>query len=241
MKKYFTLWPLFFISHLFLVFLISWHLLAQINFAYPVAYNIFNIDQHIARYAPENRYKKHFEYVSSTEHKRAFAEISHAINHGGQDLEKIYYTLPNGSKTPLMHEAEIVHLQDVAKLIDFLNTTGLFCLAFIVLFSLYAIKKKLPLPKLKHVFLGFGIGTSLLILMILTLGSKQVFYVLHTWIFPKDHIWFFYYQDSLMTTLMKAPDIFAFITILLLVLSAFIWIFSLLGFARIFNSKAISP
>ena len=31
---------------------------------------------------------------------------------------------------------------------------------------------------------------------------------MHEMVFPDDHQWFFYYQDSLMTTLMKAPDIF---------------------------------
>jgi hypothetical protein len=35
-----------------------------------------------------------------------------------------------------------------------------------------------------------------------------VFYALHDWIFPPDRPWFFYYQDSLLTTMMKAPDLF---------------------------------
>ncbi|MFN2223885.1 MAG: DUF1461 domain-containing protein, partial [Candidatus Promineifilaceae bacterium] len=29
------------------------------------------------------------------------------------------------------------------------------------------------------------------------------------WICPPGHQWFFYYQDSLMTTMMKAPVLFA--------------------------------
>jgi hypothetical protein len=48
---------------------------------------------------------------------------------------------------------------------------------------------------------------SLLTVLVL-FGPVNVFYKLHTWIFPADHQWFFYYQESLMTTLMKAPDIF---------------------------------
>jgi hypothetical protein len=36
---------------------------------------------------------------------------------------------------------------------------------------------------------------------------------MHILVFPDDHQWFFYYQDSLMSTLMKAPDLFAGIAI----------------------------
>jgi uncharacterized membrane protein len=49
---------------------------------------------------------------------------------------------------------------------------------------------------------------SLSVLSIILIGPKQVFYHLHEMIFPADHAWFFYYQDSLMATLMKAPDLF---------------------------------
>jgi hypothetical protein len=46
-----------------------------------------------------------------------------------------------------------------------------------------------------------------------------VFYGLHTWIFPPGHAWFFYYQDSLMTMMMKAPELFAYIALTLAVVS----------------------
>jgi len=36
----------------------------------------------------------------------------------------------------------------------------------------------------------------------------DIFSALHVAVFPPENQWFFYYQDSLMTTLMKAPDIF---------------------------------
>jgi hypothetical protein len=45
--------------------------------------------------------------------------------------------------------------------------------------------------------------------LVWALGAKKVFYQLHVWIFPEGHQWFFYYQESLMSTLMKAPDLFA--------------------------------
>jgi hypothetical protein len=62
-----------------------------------------------------------------------------------------------------------------------------------------------------------------LIAAVLIIGSKKVFYYLHTWIFPPEHPWFFYYQDSLMTTLMKAPDLFGLIAALLLALWLLLW------------------
>ena len=45
-------------------------------------------------------------------------------------------------------------------------------------------------------------------LVLLIAGPTAVFYQLHIWIFPDDHQWFFYYQESLMSTMMKAPDLF---------------------------------
>jgi hypothetical protein len=38
-------------------------------------------------------------------------------------------------------------------------------------------------------------------------------------VFPEGHQWFFYYQDSLMSTLMKAPYLFGYIALALLVLT----------------------
>ena len=45
-------------------------------------------------------------------------------------------------------------------------------------------------------------------IVIFAVGAHDVFKAMHEMVFPDDHQWFFYYQDSLMTTLMKAPDIF---------------------------------
>jgi hypothetical protein len=62
----------------------------------------------------------------------------------------------------------------------------------------------------------FSIFALLLILMtaaFMIWGAKAIFYQMHILVFPDDHQWFFYYQDSLMSTLMKAPDLFAGIAI----------------------------
>tara|TARA_Y100000588_G_scaffold356149_1_gene412087 strand:- start:498 stop:764 length:267 start_codon:yes stop_codon:yes gene_type:complete len=55
--------------------------------------------------------------------------------------------------------------------------------------------------------------------VVFALGPKQVFYWFHIKVFPEGHQWFFYYQESLMSTLMKAPDLFGFIAVLIAVLT----------------------
>jgi len=69
--------------------------------------------------------------------------------------------------------------------------------------------KPAPRPPVKKMLVYFAAVTLCAIAVILAIGAKTVFYKLHTWIFPPGHQWFFYYQDSLMTTLMKAPVLFA--------------------------------
>ena len=66
---------------------------------------------------------------------------------------------------------------------------------------------------------------SFIILLVAILsiwGFTEVFYYLHTVVFPENHQWFFYYRDSLMATLMKAPDIFSAIAAQLLLIALFL-------------------
>ena len=222
--KTYLLWPVLFISQTIALALLSWHLLAQFHFAYPLGYQLLDLHTHIAEFAPLNRHKEDFEFVSQHEHWRLFGEISDAVQNSGAGLGDIHYTLANGQRTPLMHEAEIIHLQDVANLIDVFYTVGLGCWLLWLLCLAIAYWKKLTLPAPKKILIGFLGGLAITALVIISWGAKEVFYWLHVQIFPKDHQWFFFYQDSLMTTLMKAPDIFAFISLLLLLLLVGFWL-----------------
>lgn len=216
-------WPVLFLAHLIATALLAWHLLAQIHFAYPIGYRILNLQDHIAEYAPLNRYKQGFEFTRPEDHWRLFGEISDAVQNSGEGLTEIRYTLSNGQSTELMHKAEIIHLQDVANLIDKFYITGILCGLLWVCLLGAACWYKLNPPTLKRVFLGFASGLLLTGAIVLLIGAKNIFYWLHVQIFPENHQWFFYYQDSLMTTLMKAPDIFAFIALLLISLLMFFW------------------
>jgi hypothetical protein len=209
------LWPVFFTSQILALALLSWHIMAQVHFAYPLGYKLLGLKAHIAEFAPLNNFKRDFELIQPEEHWRLFGEISTAVQASGAGLAKIEYRLANGQHTPLMHSAEIIHLQDVANLID--NIYRLGAGAWLIWLGLIALvyRQKMQLPAAKKIFIGFAASLGVVALGLSLIGTKKCFYWLHEQIFPAGHQWFFFYQDSLMTTLMKAPDIFAFIAALL--------------------------
>jgi len=217
------IWPCVFIGQLLTTSLLAWHLLAQIDFAYPTGYKLLHLDKNIAEFAPLNHYKKGFEYTTAQEHWNLFAQITDAVQHQGKGLAEISYRLPNGIKTALMRSEEITHLQDVSHLIDTFYKVGLAGLLVWSAAFFIAYRQKLPFPSLRNMALGFSGGILIIASIILTIGATKVFYWFHTKIFPSGHQWFFYYEDSLMTTLMKAPDIFAFIACLLMLVLCIIW------------------
>lgn len=227
--KRFFFWPVFFTCQLISLALVSWHLLAQFHFAYPLGYQLLNLNTHIAEFAPQNRYKDDFELTTPEDHWRLFGEISDAVQASGNGLREISYRVKNGEITALMHDAEIIHLQDVANLIDVFYVMGTICLLMWIGLIFFAHQQKLNIPPVKKVLLGFLAGFAAITAIVLIIGPTAVFYWLHVQVFPDEHQWFFYYQDSLMTTLMKAPDIFAFIATLLLLLLMLLWCLSLYG------------
>ncbi len=230
-------WPVFFSSQLIALALVSWHVLAQFHFAYPLGYQLLGLDKHIAEYAPLNRNKADFEYTAAADHWRLFGEITDAVQDSGRGLQNISYLMPNGHTIGLMHEAEIIHLQDVANLIDQFYQVGLTCVIIWLVLIAIAVWKKWSPPSYKKVLTGFIAGIAVIGAGVLALGPTDVFYWLHVQIFPAGHQWFFYYQDSLMTTLMKAPDIFAFIAVFLLVILVALWIAAFLLFKRLINHR----
>jgi hypothetical protein len=237
----FILWPLFFTCQLIALALVSWHLLAQCHFAYPLGYQLLDLDKNIAEFAPLNRYKDDFELTTPKDHWRLFGEISDAVQASGVGLRDISYPLKNGETTALMHDAEIIHLQDVANLIDRFYLTGSISLLLWIGLIAFIYQQKLKLPPIKNILLGFVVGFVVIAITVLALGPTAVFYWFHEQIFPNGHQWFFYYQDSLMTTLMKAPDIFAFIALLLLLLLASLWCAALYLINRLVEHPLTQP
>jgi hypothetical protein len=236
----YLIWPLVFISQLLATSLLAWHLLAQVNFAYPLGYKLLGLDKHIAEYAPLNRYIHGFQFTRPKEHWDLFAQITYGVQNNGEGLADIHFVLPNNTHLPFMHEAEIIHLQDVSHLINTFYIAGIFGAIMWALFLWIAYRQKLVFPSPRKILLGFFTGIFLLSTLVLSLGATRVFYWLHTKVFPEGHQWFFYYEDSLMTTLMKAPDIFAFIAALLLMALLLIWGLSTFAMARLLRGNFVA-
>jgi len=87
--------------------------------------------------------------------------------------------------------------------------------------------RKVAIAKFKRHLLG-GIGTIFtLAVLVVLIGPTKIFYVGHELIFPNNHQWFFYYEESLMSTMMKAPALFGPIACQLLLLTMLLWLSAL--------------
>ncbi len=219
----YCLWPLLLTGQLLAVSLLAWHLLAQVNFGYPLAYKLLSIESHIQVYGPQNRHKAHFAQTSPAEHRALFGEITRAVQNGGKGLADIHYRLPDGRTAPLMREPEVIHLRDVANLITVFYQAGLIGAGVWVLMLGFARWQRLPMPSPARIAAGFLLALVIAGVAVAALGPTRVFYWLHELIFPDEHEWFFFYQDSLMTTLMKAPDLFGVIALWLVGLLLLLW------------------
>jgi len=215
-------------SALIVAFFIAWIVMFKVDFFYPSFYELLSIDQTILEFAPQNYYKKGFELTDKAQHISIFSDIVTAIHNDGIGLKQISYSYQNDDNqnitSTFLHQAEVIHLQDVADLLNLLTKFALAAMFIWCVLAFSFIYQKKPLPSFKSQLISmlFFIGTTSLVVLIV--GPKKVFYWLHTVVFPADNQWFFYYQDSLMTTMMKAPILFAPISIVLVVLAVCVFI-----------------
>jgi uncharacterized membrane protein len=204
---------------LILCLYLSWHALLGVNFSYGFWHDTIGIAENITEYAPQNSYRKDFADTSKAERVDLFKQICEAISHQGTGLKDIYYTAKTGLQTPLLHRAEIIHLQDVANLIAFTQKIEPFLAFAWLLLLVVFLRCKWPLPSYKQLILSYTGLFCIIGVAILLYGWVDIFYAGHRWIFPDDHQWFFYYQESLMSTMMKAPDLFLYIGISMMTLA----------------------
>ncbi len=213
------IWQLVLIFGLLLCLWLAFQLNSFAHYHFDFFYDFYHIEQHIQTYAPQNKFKSGFELLNPQAHIALFNQIVDAVHQRGIQLESIYYNV-NSHKISLLTAAEIIHLIDVKNLIHTINLSAM------VILPLFG----LPLVCLLHhnKYLNwrlqlsiFGVVCLSLTGLLFIIGSETVFYQFHQWIFPDNHQWFFYYQESLMSTLMKAPTLFAGIA----------WFIVTLGFA----------
>lgn len=202
---------------------LAWRILATVDYLYPLLYEPAGIGAHIDRFGPENRYRQGFSQTTREERERLFAEIGRAIRDQGRGLESLSYHDAQGNKLgTLLRPPEIIHLQDVARLVGRLEIAGAAALLLLTLQLILLRRQRRALPALGRMLLLTCAGLLLGALVVVVIGAKDVFYALHEWVFPSDHQWFFFYQDSLMSTMMKAPDFFGYVAAALIALALLI-------------------
>ncbi len=209
-------------------FYIAWNINAATNFLYSTWYEVLSLDAAISKYAPDNKFKYGFEHTNKQQHIESFSGIVDAIQNNGQGLKELSYTdSKNHVTSTLLTDAEVIHLEDVANLISKFKYLAIF--GFLIAFIVFMLmrSRKVAIAKFKRHLLG-GIGTIFtLAVLIVLIGPTKIFYVGHELIFPNNHQWFFYYEESLMSTMMKAPALFGPIACQLLLLTMLLWLSAL--------------
>lgn len=209
---------LYTLSSIFVVLGISWAILIKANFFYSYWHEYGGIKETIEYFAPKNQHISGFELTTKEQRSNAFKEINYAVHFSSKNLKDITFTTKNKVPQLLLHEREIIHLKDVANIINilfFLIIIYFICWCFILILIM---KNAYPIPSIKTQGLIITALLIVLSLIVIIIGATDVFYWLHEVIFPQDHQWFFYYEDSLMSTLMSAPDLFGWIALEWLVL-----------------------
>lgn len=207
-------------TSLILAFTMSWLILSSQNFLYPIWHDVAGIGVGIDKFGPKNRFKTGFGDTSAEQRADLFKQINKSVHNHGDGLATIRYETPS-SKGPqlLLREPEIAHLQDVANLIDILKFIVLINALLWLGLAYFVLKVKSRLLTWFSQFAGVSAFLLTVGLCVFAVGPVKVFNQLHIWIFPKDNQWFFYYQESLMSTLMLAPTLFGWIAAALVTLA----------------------
>ena len=220
---------------------VSWQVLSQANFLYNQIYEHNDLEAHVNEFAPLNRNgKESFALTTKAERVRVFNDIAREINAGGGGLGAITYTPEGaGAATTFLVEAERDHLQDVANLVSNLKPVGAVITSLLIVF--YGFCWYYKVSRYQYFWRPSGLFVSILqiaavaalcVAITFALGPQQTFYLLHEWAFSGKAQWYFYFEDSLMTTLM--PEIvFANIAALVGILTVLTWLVANLVLRRV--------
>jgi len=210
---------------------LAWKSLSATNFFFERLYQLHAIDEQIKKYAPQNRNKENFELTQSSEHQRIFGEIVSSINSNGRGLAEISYFNSFGDKIDeFLTNDEITHLEDVSELIVYstqiaLSLTGVL-IAVYGFFFYYKVSRSRYFWKPVTTLFSFSTMVFTLILItgfVFVIGARKVFHILHELLFADKGQWFFYYQDSLMTTLLP-ESLFGSIAVMITVCALIYWV-----------------
>lgn len=206
-------WLLYALSCLWLGIAATLWAYSHIDYGYAFWYDQLEIGDHIRQYASQHPTKSEFADLPKTQHLRAFAEISRAVHKGGEGLESIAFSTHESTSVHLLDRAEILHLQDVANLIEMFAKASWLMVLVLISGLFFFSRRSLPSWRFR---LGACVGLAASVtVLLLVAGPRDVFYQLHVWVFPPEHQWFFYWEQSLMSSLMKAPVLFGGIAVVL--------------------------
>ncbi|WP_111656610.1 DUF1461 domain-containing protein [Isoalcanivorax indicus] len=208
-------WIAYALICVWLALALVWWLFSRVDYGYPLWYSVLAIDEHIATYAPQNPKRPGFAELDAQAHAEAFRAIRKAVHAHGEGLAQITYAGPHGQTLPLLIETEVAHLQDVAVLLSRAALASLI-LVLVWLPAAWA-TRRLTLPSWRSRGASAALLATPLLLWLLIAGPKAVFYQFHIWFFPPENPWFFYWEESLMSTLMKAPYLFGAIAVVLVI------------------------
>jgi len=218
-----ALWALFALALALASLFVAWRALAAVDFGYPLLYDALGLGATIERYGPQNDVRPGFHRTTRAERERIFAAIAEAIRNDGAGLAKLRYRAADGRVLGLvLTEAEVQHLKDVAVLVRRFERVGWVALGGLVVLTAAAAARRLRPPPARYLGAGGGAVVVAAAALVLALGPTDVFYWLHERVFPPDHQWFFYYQESLMSMMMRAPDLFGAIAVIWVALSVVI-------------------
>ena len=218
-------WAIFSGVTLFIALHLGWFALARADFFYPVCHDLLKIDRVVAEYGPSNRVRKNFHLTSKAERVRLFSAINRSVHQGGGGLGEIHYFDEEGTDLgALLTLWDQAHLSQVALLLSRLKILGFGWFALWGLMIFFAVKYHLPKPRLLSLILRPLVVLLGIIGAVFLVGPGRVFAGLHQLLFPAAQPWFLYYQESLMTLLMKAPDLFGLIALQILGLGILIWL-----------------
>ncbi|MGQ0697612.1 MAG: lipoprotein intramolecular transacylase Lit [Panacagrimonas sp.] len=218
---------------------LAWRALAAMDFAYPLLYDTLGIEQTIERYGPANPVRPGFHETTREERERLFAGIGLSIRAGGQGLGALRYRTADGrDRGVLLTAAEIVHLQDVAHLVTRFERVGLGALVLFVTLLLLGRRMGGRGPSARRLVAGAGGLIVSVGVLVLIAGPKRIFYALHEMIFPAGHQWFFYYEESLMSMMMRAPTLFGGIAVIWLAMAIVLGVLLFLLMRRVLSAAA---
>lgn len=217
----------------------AWYISYHCGFFFPVIYGAENIAGHIEKFAPQNRHgRSDFALTDRDDHFRIFDEMLTAVENGGKGLGDIRYSA-RGTGRKFLTMDEQIHLQDVANLLTVLRKPVYLMAGLLILSASFMVSRRIRPMRLVAVFFSGAVLGIVSACAVAVVGFVDIFYFLHELVFPAGHKWFFYYQDSLMSTMLKAPDSFAWMGGILGVISVLMFIVYYTALSRMLGRDSV--